>query len=87
MDATSVSSLALNFYHDLLGLPEWRLDRYFGAGVGLSRVVLSGLYFSSRYECVIEPCDAEFSASIYNSLQDVDLTDIVLHANVSAGSV
>lgn len=85
VDSVSVSSLELNLYYDLLGLPEWRLDRYFGTGVGLSRVKLSGLYFNSRYECVIEPCDAEYSASTYNSLQDVDLTEIVLHANVSAG--
>lgn len=84
MDSMSASSITLNLYMDL-PLADLPVDSYIGAGVGLSRTKLSGLYFSSQYECVREPCDAEYPASFYNSHQAVNLMDTVLNANVSAG--
>ncbi|MYD81454.1 MAG: outer membrane beta-barrel protein [Gammaproteobacteria bacterium] len=84
IDSISASSLTLNIYMDL-PLADLPVDPYIGAGAGLSRAKLSGLYFSSRYECVREPCDAEYPASFYNSHQVVNLMDTVLNANVSAG--
>ena len=84
IDSVSASNLTLNIYMDL-PIADLPVDPYIGAGVGLSRVKLSGLYFSSRYECVHEPCYAEYPASFYNSHQVVNLMDTVLNANISAG--
>ncbi len=84
IDSLSASSLTLNIYMDL-PFSDLPVDLYVGAGAGLSRAELSGLYFSSMYECVREPCDAEYPASFYNSHQVVNLMDTVLNANVSAG--
>lgn len=85
MDSISAVSITLNLYMDL-PLDNLPVDSYIGAGVGLSRAKLSGLYFSSQYECVREPCDAEYPASFYNSHQVANLMDTVLNANISAGA-
>lgn len=84
MDSISAVSITLNLYMDL-PLDNLPVDSYIGAGVGLSRAKLSGLYFSSQYECVREPCEAEYPASFYNSHQVANLMDTVLNANISAG--
>ena len=84
MDSVSANSLTLNFY---MGLPiaDLPVSLYIGVGAGLSKIKLSGLFFRSQYECVLEPCDAEYPASFYNSHQVANLMDTVLNANISAG--
>ena len=84
IDSVSASALTMNVYMDL-PITELPVDTYIGAGAGLSRMKLSGLYFSSQYECVLEPCDAEYPASFYNSHQVANLMDTVVNANISAG--
>lgn len=84
MESESASSLTLNFY---MGLPiaDLPVEPYIGVGAGLSRIKLSGLFFRSQYECVLEPCNAEYPASFYNSHQVANFLDTVLNANISAG--
>ena len=73
VDALAARTLSLNAYHDF-AFAESRVMLYLGAGLGLSFVKLSGLYFSSEYSCISQPCGGRPAAE-YNSLQDVDLSD------------
>lgn len=84
MESLSSSSLTVNLYMDL-PIADLPVEPYIGVGAGLSRLRLSGLFFRSQYECVLEPCNAEYPASFYNSHQVANLMDSVLNANISAG--
>ena len=84
VDALAVRTLSLNAYHDF-AFAESRVMLYLGAGLGLSFVELSGLYFSSEYSCISQPCGGRPAAE-YNSLQDVDLSDSGLSKQLFAGT-
>ena len=84
VDALAVRTLSLNAYHDF-SFAENRVMPYLGAGVGLSSMELSGLYFSSEYSCINQPCGGRPAAE-YNSLQDVDLSDSGLSKQIFAGA-
>ncbi len=83
IDALAVRTLSLNAYHDF-SFAENRVMPYLGAGVGLSFMELSGLYFSSEYSCINQPCGGRPAAE-YNSLQDVDLSDSGLSTHLLVG--
>ena len=55
VDALGARTLSLNAYHDF-AFAENRIMLYLGAGLGLSFIELSGLYFSSEYSCINPPC-------------------------------
>ena len=55
VDALAARTLSLNTYHDF-AFAESRGMLYLGAGLGLSFIELSGLYFSSEYSCISQPC-------------------------------
>ncbi len=84
VDALAARTLSLNAYHDF-AFAESRVMLYLGAGLGLSFVELSGLYFSSEYSCISQPCGGR-PAEEYNSLQDVDLSDRGLSKQLFAGA-
>ncbi|MDE2772852.1 MAG: hypothetical protein OXI46_03985 [Gemmatimonadota bacterium] len=84
VDALTLRTLSLNAYRDF-HLGESRFVPYLGAGLGLSSTELSGLYFSSEYSCINEPCGGRPKAE-YNSRQDVDLSDHGLAALLFAGA-
>ena len=84
VDALAARALSLNAYHDF-AFAESRVMLYLGAGLGLSFVELSGLYFSSEYSCISQPCGGRPAAE-YNSLQDVDLSDSGLSKQLFAGT-
>ena len=84
VDALTVHTVSLNAYHDFRSFGS-RVAAYVGAGIGLALRELSGLYFSSEYSCVSEPCGGR-PAAAYNSRQDVDLSDTGLATLLFAGA-
>ena len=84
VDALAVRTLSLNAYHDF-SFAENRVMPYLGAGLGLSFMELSGLYFSAEYSCINQPCGGRPAAE-YNSLQDVDLSNSGLSKQLFAGA-
>lgn len=78
-------SLILNAYYDF-PISHSRITPYVGAGLGLSHVKLSGLFFRSEYSCS-GLCDAELSPpGAYNSWQDENLSDTVFAKHLYAGA-
>ena len=84
VDALATRTLSLNAYHDF-SLAENRIMPYLGAGLGLSSIELTGLYFSSEYSCINAPCTGRPAAE-YNSLQDVALSDSGLSRHLFVGA-
>ena len=84
VDDLTTRTLSLNAYYDF-PLPESPIVPYLGAGLGLSFVDLSGLYFNIQYSCKDPASDCE-RPERYNSRQDVDLTDTVLSKHLYAGA-
>ena len=84
VDALATSTLSLNVYHDF-SLAEDRISPYLGAGLGLAVTGLSGLYFSSEYSCINQPCGGRPAAE-YNSRQSADLSDYGLSRQLFAGA-
>ena len=84
VDDLTTRTLSLNAYYDF-PLPEMPIVPYLGAGLGLSFVELSGLYFDIQYSCKDPASDCE-RPKRYNSRQDVDLTDTVLSKHLYAGA-
>ena len=82
-DRLTTRTLALGVYHDF-ALPGSRFTPYLGAGLGVSFVKLSGVYFEAVYSCVNPESDCE-DPGRYDSRQDVDLTDAVLSTHLHAG--
>ncbi len=83
IDRLTVRTVSLNVYYDF-PLAKSRLTPYLGAGVGVSFVKLSGLYYHSRYSCKDPSSNCERPEQ-YNSRQDVDLSDTVLSKSLHAG--
>lgn len=84
VDAVTVRTLTLNAYRDFR-IGGGRVVPYLGAGLGLALSELSGLFFSSEYSCVDEPCSGRPAAE-YNSRQDTDLSDSGLAVLLFAGA-
>lgn len=84
IDDLRTRTLLLNVYYDF-PLAQSRITPYLGAGVGLSFVKLSGLFFSSEYSCT-SGCDADLSPEEYNSRQDESLSDTVFSRHLYAGA-
>ena len=85
IDDLRTSTLLLNVYYDF-PLARSRITPYLGAGVGLSYVKLSGLFFRSEYSCT-NGCNASPSAAeYYNSWQDENLSDTVFSKHLYAGA-
>lgn len=82
-DRLSTRTLALGVYHDF-ALPGSRFTPYLGAGLGVSFVELSGVYFEARYSCANSAPDCA-NPERYDSRQDVDLADAVLSTHLHAG--
>lgn len=82
-DKLTTRTLALNLYRDF-PISGSRLTPYLGAGLGISFVKLSGLYYRSTYSCARD-CGAG-PAENFNSEQEVDLSDTVLSKHLHAGA-
>ena len=86
VDDLTTRTLSLNVYHDF-PLSGSRIVPYLGAGLGLSFVEVSRLYFHSDYSCTNGPCEPPGTESgSYDSLQNVDLSDTVLSGHLHAGA-
>ena len=83
VDDLTTRTLSLNVYRDVpLGLS--RITPYVGAGLGVSSVELSGLYYESRYRCRPDtPCD---DPGQYDGRQDGDVSDIVPSGHLHVGA-
>ena len=83
VDDLTTRTLSLNVYRDVsLGLS--RITPYVGAGLGVSSVALSGLYYESRYRCRPNiPCD---NPGQYDGRQDVDVSDTVPSGHLHVGA-
>ena len=85
IDRLRIHAMQLNAYYDF-PLAYSRITPYLGAGIGVSRVKLYGLFYRSEYSCD-SGCDAGLSPpSAYNSWKDVDLRDTVLSGHLHAGA-
>ena len=82
-DDLTTRTLSLNAYYDF-SLPGSRFTPYLGAGVGVSFVELSGVYFEARYSCKNPAMDCDMPEQ-YDGRQSEDLTDTVLSAHLHAG--
>ncbi len=82
MDDLTTRTLLLNAYYDF-PLAQSRITPYLGAGIGLSYVELSGLFFHSEYSCG-NGCGRP--AREYNSLQDTILSDTVFSGRLYVGA-
>lgn len=72
-----VFSFRLNTFLSLL--PETRMLRpYISVGGGAARGTITDVYYEDHYSCAGPPCKGDLSS--YDSLQDEDLSDIVLLA-------
>ena len=83
IDDLTTRTLSLNAYYDF-SLPGSRLTPYVGAGVGVSFVELSGVFFEARYSCKNPASDCDMPEQ-YDGRQNEDLTDTVLSAHLHAG--
>ena len=83
IDDLTTRTLSLNAYYDF-SLPGSRLTPYLGAGVGVSFVELSGVFFEARYFCKDPSADCDMPEQ-YDGRQNADLTDTVLSAHLHAG--
>ena len=83
VDELTTRTLSLNAYYDF-SIAGSRFTPYVGAGVGVSFVELSGVYFQSWYSCRNPASGCEMPEQ-YNSRQYEDLSDTVLSAHLHAG--
>ena len=83
VDDLTTRTLSLNAYYDF-SLPGSRFTPYVGAGVGVSFVELSGVFFEARYSCKNPAMDCDMPEQ-YDGRQNADLTDTVLSAHLHAG--
>ncbi len=85
IDDLVTQSFPLNVYYDF-SLTSSRITPYVGAGLGLSHVKLTRLFFRSEYSCS-GVCNAELSPpGAYNSWQDENLSDTVFSKHLYAGA-
>ena len=83
VDELTTRTLSLNAYYDF-SIAGSRFTPYVGAGVGVSFLELSGLYFESWYSCKDPSTDCDMPER-YNSRQYEDLSDTVLSTHLHAG--
>ncbi len=83
VDDLTTRTLSLNAYYDF-SLPGSRFTPYLGAGVGVSFVELSGVFFEARYSCKNPASDCDMPEQ-YDGRQNEDLSDTVLSAHLHAG--
>ena len=83
IDDLTTRTLSLNLYYDF-SLAGSRFTPYLGAGVGVSFVELSGVFFEARYSCKNPGSDCDMPEQ-YDGRQNEDLTDTVFSAHLHAG--
>ncbi len=83
IDDLTTRTLSLNTYYDF-PLTGSRFTPYLGAGVGVSFVELSGVYFQAWYSCKNPAADCDMPEQ-YNGRQNEDLSDTVFSAHLHAG--
>lgn len=77
-------SARFNAYFDPVNADR-RLRPYIGAGVGLTRLTATDVYFSSQFSCESSSTCAS-NLYFYNSLQDADMSAILLSVFGYAGA-
>lgn len=83
VDDLTTRTVSLNVYHDVR-IAESPITPYVGAGLGISLVELSGLYYESRYRCKADvACD---DPGQYNGRQDIAVSDVVPSGHVYVGA-
>lgn len=83
VDDLTTRTMSFNAYHDVR-IAESPVAPYVGAGLGISFVELSGLYYESRYHCKADvACD---DPGQYNGRQDVAVSDVVPSGHFYAGA-
>ncbi len=83
VDDLTTRTVSLNVYR-AVAFPESPVTPYIGAGLGLSVVELSGLYYEGRYRCKAgAACE---DPGQYNSRQDIDVSDVVPSGHLHAGA-
>ena len=85
IDGLKTRTLLLNIYYDF-PLAHSRITPYLGAGVGLSHVRLSGLFFRDEFSCTSGCSATPSEAEYYDSWQDEDLSDTVFSKHLYAGA-
>lgn len=83
VDELTTRSLSVNVYRDF-PVPGFRATPYLGAGLGITHVEVSGLYFHSDYFCR-EGRSCDPPADRYDTVKSADLTDVVPAAHLFAG--
>jgi len=83
VDELTTRSLSVNVYRDF-PVPGFRVTPYLGAGLGITYVEVSGLYFHSDYFCR-EGRSCDPPADRYDTVKSADLTDVVPAAHLFAG--
>ncbi|MYA94795.1 MAG: outer membrane beta-barrel protein [Nitrospinae bacterium] len=83
VDELTTRTLSMNAYYDF-SIAGSRFTPYVGAGVGVSFLELSGLYFESWYSCKNPAMDCDMPER-YNSRQYEDISDTVLSTHLHAG--
>lgn len=81
--ALTTRTLSLNLYYDFPTVAN-RIIPYLGAGLGLSFVEVSDLYYRSDYKGAQRPSDPPLQS--FNSWQDTDLSDTALAKHLYAGA-
>lgn len=83
VDELTTRSLSVNVYRDF-PVPGFQAIPYLGAGLGITYVEVSGLYFHSDYSCR-EGRSCDPPADRYDTVKSADLTDVVPAAHLFAG--
>ena len=83
VDDLTTRSLSVNVYRDF-PVPGSRATPYLGAGLGITHVEVSGLYFHSDYSCR-EGRSCDPPADRYDTVKSADLADVVPAAHLFAG--
>ncbi len=83
VDSLTTRSLSVNVYRDF-PVPEFRATPYLGAGLGITYVEVSRLYFHSDYSCR-EGRSCDPPADRFDTVKSADLTDVVPAAHLFAG--
>ena len=83
VDDLTTRTVSLNAYHDVR-IDESPITPYVGAGLGISFVELSGLYYESRYRCKADvACD---DPGQYDGRQNVAVSDVVPSGHLYVGA-
>ena len=83
VDDLTTRTVSVNAYRDV-PFVKGPIQPYVGAGIGLSAVELSGLYYEGRYQCRADAACED--PGQYDGRQDVDMSDIVPSGHLYAGA-